>query len=174
MIYYSYGRHTYMPSTCRSFVKVNMELMSDAALNDIAEYLKKRNAYIPEEESAFDKIDRDNWIYMQEDLETELLTRQMFFTAKEKAGNKRELKKLLNELVDLDSLRTQKDCLHMYHQLMGIERYLLSVPENVNMKSLLKQLQLDKKAIADKRIEFFEKEEGHMYEKIGEGVYRRK
>lgn len=41
MIYYSYGRHTYMPSTCKDFVKANMELMSDAALEDIVEYLKK-------------------------------------------------------------------------------------------------------------------------------------
>lgn len=78
MIDYSYGRHTYMPSTCRSFVKANMEIVSDEALKDIVEYLKKRNADIPEEESAIDKIDSDNWIYMQEDLEAELLTRQMF------------------------------------------------------------------------------------------------
>ncbi len=174
MIYYSYGRHTYMPSTCRSFVKANMELMSDEALKDIVKYLKKRNADTPEDESAFDKIDSDNWIYMQEDLEEELLTRQVFCLAQEKAENKRELKKLLNELVDLDSLHTQKDCLHMYHQLMGIERYLVSVPEDVNVKSLLRQVELEKKAIGDKRIEFFEKEEGHLYEKIGEGVYQRK
>lgn len=174
MIDYFYGRHTYMPSTCRSIVKKNMEIMSDAALTDIAEYLKSRNANIPENESAFDKIDSDNWIYMQEDLEAELLIRQMFYKAQEKAGNKNELKKLLNELLDLDSLHTQKDCLHMYHQLMGIERYLLSVPENVNVKRLLKQVEMAKKAIGEKRVEFFEKEEGHLYEKIGEGVYQRK
>ena len=141
MIYYSYGRHTYMPSTCRSFVKANMELMSDEALKDIVEYLKKRNADISEEESAIDKIDSDNWIYMQE---------------------------------DLDSLHSQKDCLQMYHQLMGIERYLLAVPEDVNVKSLLKQMELAKKELGEKRVEFFEKEEGHLYEKIGEGVYQRK
>ena len=28
MIDYSYGRHTYMPSTCRNFVKANMKIMS--------------------------------------------------------------------------------------------------------------------------------------------------
>lgn len=59
MIYYSYGRHTYMPSTCRSFVKANMEIMSDVVLTDIVEYLKKRNEDIQEEESAFDKINSD-------------------------------------------------------------------------------------------------------------------
>lgn len=64
MIDYSYGRHTYMPSTCRSFVKANMELMSDEELMGIVDYLKKRNADIPEVESAIDKIDSDNWIYM--------------------------------------------------------------------------------------------------------------
>lgn len=106
MVDYSYGRHTYMPSTCRSFVKVNMEIMSDEALKHIVDYLKERNANISEGESAIDKIDSDNWIYMQEDLEAELLTRQMFYKAQEKAGNKRELKKLLNELKDLDSLHT--------------------------------------------------------------------
>lgn len=100
MIDYSYGRHTYMPSTCRSFVKKNMEIMSDAALTDIVDYLKKRNADIPEDESAFDKIDSDNWIYMQEDLEAELLTRQMFYKAQEKAGNMQGLKMLLDELLD--------------------------------------------------------------------------
>ncbi len=163
-----------MPSTCRSFAKANMEIMSDEALMDIVDYLKKRNADILEDESTFDKIDSDNWIYMQEDLEAELLTRQMFCSAQEKAGNKRELKKLLNELLDLDSLHTQKDCLHMYHQLMGIERYLLTMPEEAHMKSLLKKVELAKKAIGEKRVEFFEKEEGHLYEKIGEGVYQRK
>lgn len=174
MIYYSYGRHTYMPSTCRSFVKANMELMSDEALKDIVDYLKRRNADISEKESAIDKIDSDNWIYMQEDLEAELLTRRMFYRAQEKVGNKRELKKLLNELLDLDSLQTQKDCLHMYHQLMGVKRYLMSVPEDEKVKSLLKLLEDGEKAIGEKRIEFFEKEEGHLYEKIGEGVYQRK
>ncbi len=174
MIDYSYGRHTYMPSTCRSFVKANMEIMSDEALKDIVDYLKERNANISEEESAIDKIDSDNWIYMQEDMEVELLIRQMFYKAQEKAGNKRELKKLLNELLDLDSLHIQKDCLHMYHQLMGIERYLISVLEDVNVKSLLKQVELVKKVIGEKRLEFFEKEEGHLYDKIREGVYQSK
>ena len=174
MIYYSYGRHTYMPSTCRSFVKANMELMSDEALMGIVDYLKKRNADIPEVESAIDKIDSDNWIYMQEDLEAELLTRQMFYKAQEKAGDMQELKMLLDELLDLFSLHTQKDCLHMYHQLMGVKRYLTSVPEDEKVKSLLKLLEDGEKAIGEKRVEFFEKEEGHLYEKIEEGVYQRK
>lgn len=174
MIDYSYGRHTYMPSTCRSFVKANMEIMLDDVLKDIVEYLKKRNADIPEEESAIDKIDSDNWICMQEDLEAELLTRQMFYKAQEKAGDMQELKMLLDELLDLVSLHTQKDCLHMYHQLMGIERYLLSILGDGNVKSLLKQMELAKRELGEKRVEFFEKEEGHLYEKIGEGVYQRK
>ncbi len=62
----------------------------------------------------------------------------------------------------------------MYYLLMGIERYLLSVSENVNVKNLLKQVGLAKKAIKEKRVEFFEKEEGDLYEKIGEGIYQRK
>lgn len=174
MIYYSYGRHTYMPSTCRDFVKENMELMSDKALKDIVEYLCKRNADIPEDESVLDRIDSETWIGMREELEAELLTRRLFDLAREKAGNKKEIEKLLNELTDLDSLHTQKDCIHMYHQLMGIERYLETMPEDVYRQRLLKQVEKVKKAIAEKRWEFFEKEEGDNYEKIGEGVYRRK
>lgn len=174
MIYYSYGRHTYMPSTCRDFVKANMEVLSCRTLKDIVEYLRKRNADSPEDESAFDKIDSDNWIYMQEDLEAELLTREVFDLAQEKAGDERELGKLLNELMDLDSLHTQKDCLHMYHQIMGIERYLMSLPKSANTQKLIKRLQIDKKVIIEKRWKFFEKEEGHKYEKIGEGLYQRK
>lgn len=174
MIDYSYGRHTYMPSTCRNFVKKNMEIMSDAALTDIVDYLKESNADIPEDESTINKIDSDNWIYMQEDLEAELLTRQMFYKAQEKAVNKRELKRLLDELLDLDFLYTQKDCLHMYHQLIGIKRYLTSVPEDAEVKKLLKLLEDGEKAIGEKRVEFFEKEEGHLYEKIGEWIYQRK
>ena len=85
-----------------------------------------------------------------------------------------ELNKLMNELMDLDSLHAQKDCLHMYHQLMGIERYITSVSDSANMQKLLKQLEKDKKVIVEKRWEFFEKEEGHKYEKIGDGVYRKK
>lgn len=148
--------------------------MSDEGLKDIVEYLKKRNADIPEEESAIDKIDSDNWIYMQEDLEAELLARQMFYEAQEKAGNMQELKMLLDELLDLDFLYTQKDCLHMYHQLIGIKRYLTSVPQDAEVKELLKLLEDGEKAIGEKRVEFFEKEEGHLYEKIGEGIYQRK
>ena len=174
MIYYSYGRHTYMPSTCRDFVKENMELMSDKALKDIAKYLCKRNADIPEDESVLDRTDSETWIGMQEELEAELLTRRLFDLAREKAGNKKEIEKLLNELTDLDSLHTQKDCIHMYHQLMGIERYLETMPDGVYRQRLLKQVEKVKKAIAEKRWEFFEKEEGDNYEKIGEGVYRRK
>lgn len=174
MINYSYGRHTYMPSTCRSFVKANIELMSDEILTDIVDCLKVRNADIPKKESAFDKIDSDNWIYMQEDLEAELLTRQMFYTAKAKGGCKQELKKLLNELLDLESVHTQKDCLHIYHQLMGLKRYLVSVAKEVNVKNLLKQVEQAEKLIGEKRVDFFEQEEGHLYEKIGEGIYQRK
>ena len=174
MIDYSYGRHTYMPSTCRTFVKDNIELMSDEALTHILEYLKEKNANIPEDESAIDKIDSDNWISMQKDLESELLTRQMFYKAYECAGDKQALKKLLDDLLDLDSLHTQKDCWHMYRQLIGIERYLLSVSKDVKVKNLLKQVEAAKKSIGDKDIEFFEKEEGHLYEKIGEGIYQRK
>ena len=111
---------------------------------------------------------------MQEDLEAELLTRQMFYKAQGKAGNVQELKMLLNELLELDSLHTQKDCLHMYHQLVGIKRYLTSVPKNVEGKKLLKLLEDGEKVIGEKRVEFFEKEEGHLYEKIGEGIYQRK
>ena len=111
---------------------------------------------------------------MQEELEAELLTRRLFDLAREKAGNKKEIEKLLNELTDLDSLHTQKDCIHMYHQLMGIERYLETMPDGVYRQRLLKQVEKVKKAIAEKRWEFFEKEEGDNYEKIGEGVYRRK
>lgn len=171
MIDYSYGRHTYMR---HPFVKANMDLMSDEALMGIADYLKKKNADIPEEESAIDKRDSDNWIYMQEDLEAELLTRQMFYKAQEKARDMQELKMLLDELLDLVFLHTQKDCLHMYHQLMGVKRYLMSVPEDEKVKSLLKLLEDSEKAIGEKRVEFFEKEEGHLYEKIGVGIYQRK
>lgn len=174
MIYYSYGRHTYMPSTCRDFVKTNMEIMSDDALDGIVEYLKKRNADIPANESAFDKVDSDNWIHMQEDLEAELLTRSVFTLAQEKGRNKSELEKLLKEIVDLDSLQTQVDCSYMYYRLMGLERYLTSLQDDVNMKRILRKLEANKKAILAKSWEYFEKEEGHKYEKIGEGVYRRK
>lgn len=174
MIYYSYGRHTYMPSTCRDFIKVNMELMSDDALNEIVGYLKKRNADIPENESAFDKVDSDTWIHMQEDLVAELLTRSVFALAQEKGRNKSQLEKLLKEIVNIDSLQTQANCSHMYHQLMGLERYLTSLKDDVNMQRILKKLEANKEVIVAKSWEYFEKEEGYKYEKIGEGVYCRK
>lgn len=174
MVRYSYGRHTYMPSTSRDFVKVNMELMSDDALGDIVKYFKERNANIPDDEGPMFKHDSETWIYMQEDLEAELLTREIFHRAHRKEGDVKELKGLLKELMLLDTLHTQKDCLHMYHQLMGIERYLLSVPDDLDMQKILQQLEKGKNVIIKKRWEFFEKEEGHKYEKIGDGVYRKK
>ena len=103
-----------------------------------------------------------------------MLTRGIFHRADRKEGDVKELKGLLKELMLLDTLHTQKDCLYMYHQLMGIERYLLSVSDDLNMQKLLKQLEKGKKVIIKKRWEFFEKEEGHKYEKIGDGVYRKK
>ena len=45
----------------------------------------------------------------------------------------------------------------------------ISTPEK-----LLKLLEDGEKVIGEKRVEFFEKEEGHLYEKIGEGIYQRK
>lgn len=71
MIRYSYGRHSYMPSTSRDFVKANKELISDAALEDIICYLNKRNMNIPENEDFIIKNDSENWLYMQEELESE-------------------------------------------------------------------------------------------------------
>lgn len=62
----------------------------------------------------------------------------------------------------------------MYHQLMGIERYLETMSDDVYMQRLLKQVEKAMKTITEKRWEFFEKEEGDNYERIGEGVYRRK
>ncbi len=102
---------------------------------------------------------------MQEDLEAELLTRPMFYKAQEKAGNVQELKMLLDELLDLDSLYTQKDCLHMYHQMMGVKRYLMSVSKDAQVKKLLKLLEDGEKTIGERRVEFFEKEEGHLFPK---------
>ena len=55
-----------------------------------------------------------------------------------------------------------------------IERYLLSIPSDGNVKKLIKQMELAKKELGEKRVEFFEKEEGYLYDKIGEGVYQRK
>ncbi len=174
MIFYSYGRHTYMPSTCSQFVKDNIELMSDSAIGDIIEYLKTKNANIPVNESTYERIDSETWIYMQEDLEAELLTRKVFCAAQSKGADKIELMKLLDNIVDLDSLHTQKETLNMYHQIMGIERYLQTVADNDNMQRVLKHLEKEKQAIIKKRWEFWEKEEGHKYEKIGDGVYQRK
>lgn len=37
----------------------------------------------------------------------------------------------------------------MYYQLMGVERYLLSVSGDMNVKNLLKQVELEKKAIGE-------------------------
>lgn len=174
MIYYSYGRHTYMPSTCRDFVKTNEKLMSDEALEDIVAYLKKRNADILGKGSWFDQIDNDNWINMQEELEEELLARGAFHMAQEREEDRKKLKNLLDELSDIDSLQTQKDCLHMYHQLVGMERYVTSMRDVVSAKAILKQLEKNKSRIAEKRWQFFEKEEGHKYEKIGDDLYVRK
>lgn len=175
MIRYSYGRHTYMPSTSRDFVKTNMELMSDEALENIVVYLQERNANIPENEPTFYKIDSNNWIYMQEDIEAELLTRKMFYLAQEKGQNLKELRKMLNSLMDFALLHTQKDCLNLYYQVSGVEQYLIGLTkEEANVQRLLKQLEKGKKVIVEKRWEFFEKEEGDKYEKIGDGEYRRK
>lgn len=45
---------------------------------------------------------------MQEELESEILTREIFYRAKGKAGNVKELKDLLNELMVLDTLKIKK------------------------------------------------------------------
>ena len=41
-------------------------------------------------------------------------------------------------------------------------------------QKILQQLEKGKNVIIKKRWEFFEKEEGHKYEKIGDGVYSKK
>lgn len=76
MIRYSYGRHTYMPGTCRDFIKDNMDIFTDEALQQILSDLTERNANIPEGEPAIYKIDSRTWVYMQNELEAELLVRE--------------------------------------------------------------------------------------------------
>ena len=51
---------------------------------------------------------------------------------------------------------------------------MTSVPDNAEGKKMLKLLEDGENTIGEKRVEFFEKEEGYLYEKIGEGIYQRK
>lgn len=89
--------------------------------------------------------------------------------AQGKDGNIKELRKLLNGLLVFDSLHSQKDCLFLYNQVMGVERYLMSVPKNTNIQTLLKQLENEKKKIIKKRWEFFEKRRDKNTKKLEMG-----
>ena len=76
MVQYSYGRHTYMPSTCRSFVHDNIILISDKNLQVLIDYLQGRNADRPKEESISDRIDSETWQHMLVDLQGEMMNRR--------------------------------------------------------------------------------------------------
>ena len=175
MIHYSYGRHTYMPGTCRDFVKENIINFTDEALRQILSKLTEWNALLPDDEPIINKIDSDTWRNMQEELEQELIAREYYNCAEEHNKLYSDLDKWLNEIFDYDLLVSQKDCRQMYHKIIGVERYLKSCNENLrNVRYIYEMLEVSKKKIAEKLWYFFEKEEGDKYEKVADGVYQRK
>ena len=71
-----FGRHTYMPSTCRSFVYDNIKLISDKNLQVLIDYLQDRNMDRPKEEYISDRIDSETWQHMLVDLQGEMMNRR--------------------------------------------------------------------------------------------------
>ena len=173
MIRYSYGRHTYMPGTCRDFVKDNMDIFTDEVLKQILLVLIERNANISEDEPAIYKIDSETWLHMQKELEAELLVRDYKCLAEEYSEVQGGIVTWLGNLLDYDKLSSQKDCRQMYYQILGVERYVSSVKDNVtDVERVTEVIEIAKKTITEKLWYFFELEEGDKYEKISEGVYQ--
>lgn len=175
MIRYSYGRHTYMPGTCRDFVKNNMDIFTDEALQQILSTLTERNANIPEDEPIIYKIDSETWVYMQEELEAELLVRKYNHFAEKQREVQGEIVTWLGKMLNYDKLSSQKDCRQMYYQIIGVERYVTSVKDNMaDVERLMEVIEIAKRTITEKLWYFFEMEEGDKYEKVSEGVYRKR
>ena len=175
MIRYSYGRHTYMPGTCRDFVKDNMDIFTDEALQQILSYLIERNANILEDEPAIYKIDSETWVHMQEELESELLVREYKHIAEEQREVQGEIVTWFEKMLHYYKLSSQKDCRQMYYQIIGVERYVTSAKDNMaDVERLIEVIEIAKRTISEKLWYFFEMEEGDKYEKVSEGVYRKR
>ena len=175
MIRYSYGRHSYMPGTCRDFVKDNMDIFTDEALQQILSYLTERNVHISEDEPAIYKIDSETWIHMQNELEAELLVREYNHLTNKHSEVQGGIMTWLGKLLDYDKLSSQKDCRQMYYQIIGVERYVTSAKDDiVDAERLTEIIETAKGTITEKLWYFFEVEEGDKYEKISEGVYQKR
>lgn len=170
MLRYSYGRHTYMPSACRSFIKDNIELINDRNLDKLIGYLFKKNSDIPENEPDIYKMDSDTWLLMQAELEDEKIARKVYKLAKEAYHVRGRIKKMIRTYADFTTINNQEDCLRAYYQLDGIKRYL-RCNHREESRDKLSQIEKAQKSIAKLRIEYWEQEEGGQYEKIREGVY---
>lgn len=69
MLIYSYGRHTHMPYTCRSFIMANKNLLSKETLLEIKEFLEMQYCHTTQPNSISLKRDYGNWIDMQRKIE---------------------------------------------------------------------------------------------------------
>lgn len=172
MFDYSYGRHTYMPSTCRMFIKKNWVILSTDFLEEIHQKLIKYNADILENESSIEKIDSDNWRLMEEELDLEIIARNNYEIYVSNDLDSVTIKKKVRNL-DKNCIDTQTECRRVIAELDGMSRYI----DSANFKEhdeLMNQVDKMRETLINLLHELWQKEEGHLYEQIGDGVYVKK
>lgn len=96
-------------------------------------------------------------------------------SAEEQSEVQGEIVIWFGKMLDYDKLSSQKDCRQMYYKIIGVERYVTSAKDNMaDVEWLTEIIEIAKRTITEKLWYFFEMEEGDKYEKVSEGVYRKR
>lgn len=171
MLEYSYGRHTYMPSTCVSFIKLNWDILPESFLRKVQDFLQIRNEAISDDAPIIEKIDDETWLLFEEEISMELISRDSYRKARDI-----ELSKIEEYILKLDntkSIKTQRKCKEVIASLDGIKRYVDTADCKVRKDTDL-AYELVHSHLVERLLEIWKREEGHLYTEIAEGVYVRK
>ncbi len=168
---YSYGRHTYMPSTCAGFIKANWDILPDSFLREVRDFLLVRNESISYNAPMIEKIDDKTWLLFEEEISMVLISRDSYRKVKEIEISK--IEKQIVKLSDVKNINTQRNCREVIASLDGIKRHVdaLNPKDKENINSLYESA---RRLLIERLHEIWKQEEGHLYTEIAEGVYVRK
>lgn len=171
MLEYSYGRHTYMPSTCAGFIKSNWDILPDGFLREVQDFLLVRNESISEDAPTIEKTDDETWLLFEEEISMELISRDNYGKVKDIEISK--IEEQILKLNDIKNIKTQRNCREVIASLDGIKRHvdILNPKDKKRINSLYESA---RRLLIERLHEIWKQEEGHLYTEIAEGVYVRK
>lgn len=176
MIDYSYGRHTYMPSTCKNFVVKNMSLIDDKTLEKLANYIGELLEKYPGNSGYdFEKVDEKTWINFQLELRDEMIVREFCVRVQKVYKQSERFTELLQEIADVTTHYSLEDWRKAWCAYQGVERFFYALSNRSKWKKIrMEEMKTFCGQIQDCMEKQWEIEEGWKYDKVGDGIYIKK